>query len=110
MTAVLRFHPVLIWNQMGRPKKGVRHVYLGEAHVSAHALATAIHIPHLDLAIQASRQQQVPSLGEKPVTGTHTSANPGQALQLCDKTDLVACRQTFEHSAQQLSQCRSTSS
>lgn len=43
--------------------------YLGEAHVGAHALATAIHIPHLDFAIQASRQQQVASLGKEPTHG-----------------------------------------
>ena len=40
--------------------------YLCEAHVCTHALATAVHIPHLDLAIQPSRQQQMTSLGEKP--------------------------------------------
>lgn len=28
--------------------------HLCEAHVCAHAFATAIHIPHLDLAVQAS--------------------------------------------------------
>jgi hypothetical protein len=33
--------------------------YLGEAHVCAHALAISIHIPDLDLAVQASRQQQM---------------------------------------------------
>ena len=33
---------------------GVGRGYLGEAHVGAHAFAAAIHIPHLDLAIQAS--------------------------------------------------------
>ncbi len=39
---------------------------LGVAQVSAHVLAAAIDIPHLDFAIQPSRQQQVPRLWEEP--------------------------------------------
>ena len=45
---------------------GMSRPYLCEAHVCTHALATAVHIPHLDLAIQPSRQQQMTSLGEEP--------------------------------------------
>ena len=36
--------------------------HLGVAHVRAHALAAAKHVPDLDLAIQASRQQEVPTV------------------------------------------------
>ncbi len=40
--------------------------HLGVAHVGAHALAAAKHVPDLDLAIQAGRQQQVPTVWIEP--------------------------------------------
>ena len=40
--------------------------HLGVAHVGAHALATAKDVPDLDLAIQAGRQQQVPTVRIEP--------------------------------------------
>ena len=50
----------------GAPLQGVGGGHLCEAHGGAHALAAAGPIPHLDLAIQASRQQQVARLGKEP--------------------------------------------
>ena len=40
--------------------------HLGVTHVGAHALAAAKHVPDLDLAIQAGRQQQVPTVRIEP--------------------------------------------
>lgn len=38
---------------------------LGEAHVSAHAFPGFIYVPDLDLAIQATRKQQMACFGEE---------------------------------------------
>ena len=47
------------------PSLGGSSADLGVAQVSAHVLAAAVDVPHLDLAVQPSRQQQVPRLWEE---------------------------------------------
>lgn len=71
--------------------------YLGEAHVGSHALAAAVHIPHLDLAIQASRQQQVASLGKEPTQG-HVSQNEAHfhRHRRRHRGGMVVCKQANE--------------
>ena len=42
-----------------------RPYHLGVAEIGAHALAAPVDIPHLDLTVQPSGQQQVTGLWEK---------------------------------------------
>ena len=68
--------------------------YLCKAHVCTHTLATAVYIPHLDLAIQPSRQQQMTSLGEEPAADldqVSTTTAESVALTFTDQHGGMLC-------------------